>query len=298
MVTYNSGAYIREGIESILNQSYSNFEFIICDDCSSDNTWQIIQSYNDPRIKAFRNNINIGEYPNRNKAVDLATGEYVIFIDGDDTMYHHALGTIAYYIGRFSDCGMILLREWDPRIRYPFLANPETIFRFEFLDTSIIGGNFTKVMFKKKAIVEAGYFPAHIRTGDNYIQVKIALHYDALAISDGLTWWRKRKGNASDTLMKDSKYMAEIINYRMALLNDKDCPLNETDKVTAKTNIYGIYIRILIRLLLKFRFKELAYLWKQIPVPREYYKVLYVRSKLDYFNTYSGDNPLHTPVKN
>jgi len=54
MVTYNSGKYVGVAIESVLSSSYTNFELIISDDASGDNTWDIISSYNDARIRAYR----------------------------------------------------------------------------------------------------------------------------------------------------------------------------------------------------------------------------------------------------
>ena len=83
-VTYNSEAYVRDAIESILASSYVNFELLIQDDQSVDSTWTIIGEYKDTRIKAVRNEVNIGEYPNRNRALERVTGKYVLFIDGDD----------------------------------------------------------------------------------------------------------------------------------------------------------------------------------------------------------------------
>ena len=85
-VTYNSSLYIRDAIESVLTQPYPNFEYIIADDCSTDNTWDIINEYKDSRIKKYRNETNLKEYPNRNKAVTMASGDYVVFVDGEKTV--------------------------------------------------------------------------------------------------------------------------------------------------------------------------------------------------------------------
>ena len=94
-VTYNSSKYVRDAIEGVLAQTYTNIEYIIGDDCSTDDTWSIIREYKDPRIKAYRNETNLGEYPNRNKAILMSTGEYLLFIDGDDYIYPHGL---SYYV--------------------------------------------------------------------------------------------------------------------------------------------------------------------------------------------------------
>src|SRR5260221_4384599 len=101
MVTYNSSAFLDEAIRSVLSQSYTNFEIVICDDNSTDNSWDLICSYNDNRIKKWRNETNIQEYPNRANAIDRASGEYLIFIDGDDIIYPHGLQFMMEFAIRF-----------------------------------------------------------------------------------------------------------------------------------------------------------------------------------------------------
>ncbi len=74
-VCYNSEKYLSDTITSVLAQSYRQFEYLILDDDSTDSSWDIIQKFADPRIKAIRNETNLGEYKNRNKAIELSTGE-------------------------------------------------------------------------------------------------------------------------------------------------------------------------------------------------------------------------------
>jgi len=295
-VSYNSGQFVGSTIESVLSQSFGEMEYIIGDDCSTDDTWDIIQQYHDERIKVYRNDRNLGEYANRNKALSVAKGDYVIFIDGDDIMYHYALETYSYYISHFPECGMICSRQWDNRIIYPFLADPLTVYRFEYLDTSIVGGNFTKVLFKRNAILEAGKFPSHIRTGDYYIQLKIALHHPALAINDGLTWWRRRSNNASSRLFRDNRYIAEYLIYRTAFLDDKACPLPEKEKIRARNNLYGICLRTILRMIVQLKFSEVYFLLKKITIPPSFYGAVFIKSRFDYFKDIKGDNPLHTRI--
>jgi glycosyltransferase involved in cell wall biosynthesis len=76
--------YIGESIESILKQSFSDFEFIIIDDASTDSTRNIIQSYRDSRITVLHNDVNTGNYPSRNRGMKIARGKYVAVMDGDD----------------------------------------------------------------------------------------------------------------------------------------------------------------------------------------------------------------------
>lgn len=85
---FNGSKFIRETIESILNQTYSNFEYIIIDDCSTDNSWQIIKEYAkiDERIKIFRNEKNLKIVKTRNKGFELSSpkAKYYAIIDSDD----------------------------------------------------------------------------------------------------------------------------------------------------------------------------------------------------------------------
>lgn len=86
MTTYNGERFLREQFDSILAQSVSDFEIVVCDDCSSDSTGAILQEYEkkDARIKAFFNERNIGFVKNFEKAVLLCKGDYIALADQDD----------------------------------------------------------------------------------------------------------------------------------------------------------------------------------------------------------------------
>lgn len=84
MPVYNCELYIKEAIESILNQTFSDFEFIIIDDASSDSTVSIIKSYNDTRIKLIEKPQNSGYTNSLNFGLSIAKGEYIARMDGDD----------------------------------------------------------------------------------------------------------------------------------------------------------------------------------------------------------------------
>lgn len=90
---YNCSKFIGETIESVLAQTYRNWEMLIVDDCSSDESLNIAKSYaiKDSRIKIIHNIINAGAAISRNNALDLATGEYVAFLDSDDLWEHNKL---------------------------------------------------------------------------------------------------------------------------------------------------------------------------------------------------------------
>ena len=82
--TYNNEQTIFDSIKSILNQSYQNFELIIVNDCSKDNTKKVIKSFDDSRIVYLENDKNIGRAQSRNKAIKKAKGNFIAVMDGDD----------------------------------------------------------------------------------------------------------------------------------------------------------------------------------------------------------------------
>lgn len=84
MPVYNGGAYLRGAIESVLGQTYRNFELLIVDDGSTDESGAIIRSYDDPRIRLIENGENLGLVSALNRGIDTARGEYVARTDADD----------------------------------------------------------------------------------------------------------------------------------------------------------------------------------------------------------------------
>lgn len=88
---HNLEAFISETIRSVLAQTYSNFELILVDDQSSDNTVAVVQTFEDPRIRLIVNEKNVGAGQARNNGLEAATGEYIALLDADDLWYPHKL---------------------------------------------------------------------------------------------------------------------------------------------------------------------------------------------------------------
>lgn len=84
MPSYNTAPYIKETIQSVLNQTYTNWELIIVDDCSTDDTEDVLATINDSRIRYFKNEKNSGAAASRNKALREAGGQWIAFLDSDD----------------------------------------------------------------------------------------------------------------------------------------------------------------------------------------------------------------------
>ena len=84
MPVYNVDPYVSDAIESVLSQTYSDFELLVLDDCSTDNTADIVKSFKDSRIRLVSNEVNLGLAENLNKGIELANTEFIARMDGDD----------------------------------------------------------------------------------------------------------------------------------------------------------------------------------------------------------------------
>jgi len=84
MPTYNVAPYVREAIDSVLQQTYHDFELLVIDDCSTDNTVEVVRNIDDPRIHIVQNEKNVGLAENLNRGLSHITTEYVARMDGDD----------------------------------------------------------------------------------------------------------------------------------------------------------------------------------------------------------------------
>ncbi len=109
MPVYNTKeSYLREAINSILAQSFENFEFLILNDCSTDpNVEKVVLSYHDKRIKYYRNDKNLGISGSRNKLVSLAKGKYLAVMDHDDISLPERFAKQTEYLEAHPEVGVV-----------------------------------------------------------------------------------------------------------------------------------------------------------------------------------------------
>lgn len=113
---YNGERYVREAIDSLLHQSFSNFELIVIDDASTDGTPAILQSIRDPRVRLLHNDRNLGLARSLNRGIAAATGEYVARQDADDVSEPDRLRRQVAYLDAHPDVALLgsAHREIDP----------------------------------------------------------------------------------------------------------------------------------------------------------------------------------------
>jgi len=267
MVAYNSEAYIGVAIESALNSSYENFELLIADDNSTDNTWEIIKTYKDHRVRAVRNERNLGEYPNREQCVNLALGEYFIFIDGDDIIYPHGLDFMVRMLDAFPGCGMALMCWFRNNIVFPVVISPKQFYIGEYFGQGFLGTAFSNVLFRTEVLRKAGGVLSKYKSGDNYIRYKIALEHSSLLINDGLTWWRETPGQASQVYQRRGELFIETYRLKFEFLERENCPLSNEERKAARENLYIILSRAVLRKLTMLNVKGAIRVLRNFRIP-------------------------------
>lgn len=106
MPMYNVEKYVGCAIQSLLTQTFKDFEFIIVDDCSTDKSLDVAESFKDPRIKIIKNEKNLGAGLTRNVGLEIAVGDYIYFFDSDDALVPNAL-EILYDVAEKSQANVV-----------------------------------------------------------------------------------------------------------------------------------------------------------------------------------------------
>ena len=157
---FNGAAYLRESVESILGQRYDDFELIIIDDGSCDDSAQIIQSINDPRIRFYRQS-NRGLPATLNRAIELASGEFLARQDQDDVSVPHRLDKQVSYLRAHLRCALVgtwaeIVAGTEKTGRAHRHAEDNHALQFDLLfDNPFV---HSSVMLRKSAVQEVGMY--------------------------------------------------------------------------------------------------------------------------------------------
>lgn len=158
---YNSEKHLREAIDSILNQTYTNFELIVIDDGSTDGSISIIQSYKDNRIILYKNSTNTGLVKTLNAALKLCSGTYIARMDGDDICLPDRISSQTDYLNNnpnvtMVDCIMEYIDENGLRLnKYnSSTISPQSI-KYNLPYSNVLG--HSSIMMRKEPYLHYGY---------------------------------------------------------------------------------------------------------------------------------------------
>jgi len=206
MPAYNCENFVQQAIDSIINQTYENWELLVADDASTDNTLKIIDAYSDTRIKRFHNEINLGYLQTWNKLIQFANGEYITFQDADDYSALNRIEKLVNTLNKNQDLGLVgsnckfITDESLEVSTTNFPLNHEIIFneipsKFHFIGSA--------VMIRKEVYAKiGGYHLFFDRMGaeDHYWMYLILEKYKMANLSDSLYSYRFNENSVSGNI--------------------------------------------------------------------------------------------------
>jgi len=239
MTAYNREAFIADAIESVLAQTFTDFELIVVDDGSKDRTLEIANHFAscDRRVRVFVNERNLGDYPNRNRAASLANGTFLKYHDSDDLLYPHCLAVTVPLLAAYPQASFALsagLREWlgGP---CPMLLTPRMCYQREFLGGGMFHVGPACALFRAQAFRRLGMFPEVGPHSDAAFWLKACAIENVLLVPGNLFWYRVHSGQhlRSPGATRDGA----LASHRFwAALNSPDCPLEPEERELAKRN--------------------------------------------------------------
>lgn len=211
---YKLAHLLPECIDSILSQTFRDFEVLIMDDCSPDNTPEVAQSFRDPRVIHVRNQPNLGHLRNYNKGIGLARGEYIWLISADDRL--RRTDALERYVAAmdsnpdagFAFCPGVALREGREThiLEYSTHGTSDRLFPGRQLFLKLLKGNSVLAaagMVRRKAYEKVGMFPLDLPfSGDWYLWLKFSLHFDAVYIAEPMVNYRYHQLAMSNALVE------------------------------------------------------------------------------------------------
>lgn len=226
LTSYNHEKFIREAIESVLKQTFDDFEFIIWDDCSTDKSWEIIKSYSDTRIKAFRNKTNQRGLINSaiNEGVN---GEYIAIHHSDDVWEPNKLEKQVKILNKNSKIGAVfthvkVINElgglFDDKNHFYFkVFDQKNRSRHQWLRSFFLYGNslcHPSVMIRRQCYQDCGLYSKGLaQIPDFDMWIRLLFKYEIYVVPEKLIQFRilsDNKNSSSGTNMNFSRYLSEL----------------------------------------------------------------------------------------
>lgn len=265
---YNKSRFLRETIESILNQTYSNFEYIIIDDFSTDNSIQIINEYaeTDERIKIFRNNKNLKIVKTRNKGFDLSSpkAKYFAILDSDDVALPNRIEIQVKFLEKNSDYGLVgsnllIINENSETIGFRKYPSTDSEIRKSLMRFNPIAQS--SVLLRKETIKEIGFYDKKWSVCQDYdYWFRIGISWKLANITKPLIKYRLSETQVKKVYLKETlqntykiqKRAINTYNYHDRIIDKIFRIVLRYSKLYSKL-LYFIY-KFSIKINLKFKY--------------------------------------------
>jgi glycosyltransferase involved in cell wall biosynthesis len=237
LTSFDHGEYIQEAIQCALDQTFDDFELIILDDCSSDNSWEIINQYTDPRIKAFRSQRRGEVVYELNRAIaTLASGEYVAIHHSDDVWKLNKLETQVAFLDEHADIGAVFtwvqfIDEKGDELTNDWF-NQEAKTQWELLG-QLFGEknhlNHPSVLIRSQCYRAVGTFRyGLLQTGDAELWSRVLIKFPVHVIKEKLTKHRRfsdqsnTSGGRTDVVIRMSNEWNVLRENFLSIINFDD----------------------------------------------------------------------------
>jgi hypothetical protein len=238
MTSYNRAAFIGASIESVLRQTFTDFELLIVDDCSTDGTLEIVRGYEgqDPRIRVVVNERNLGQFANRNHAAELARGSLLKFHDSDDLMYAHCLDVMVSMLLSEPRAGFGLSTgtAW-PGGPCPMLLTPRMAYQREFFGGGLFMCGPAGAIFRADVFRKLGGFADMGVPSDHMFWMRACTTENVLLLPGDLFWYRLHPQQEFQSETGRIQY-ARVPGWIWQALDAPDCPLTADEREQAKRN--------------------------------------------------------------
>jgi glycosyltransferase involved in cell wall biosynthesis len=238
MTAFNRERYIAAAIDSVLAQTFADFELVIVDDQSTDGTVAVARSYEarDVRVRVVVNERNLGDYPNRNRAAERARGRYMKYHDSDDIMYPHCLETMVSALDVHPEAGFALTAAgyWHGG-PCPMLSTPRLSYQREFLGYGMFMCGPAGAMFRTDVFRDLGGFETAGVSSDHLFWLRACARVPVVLVAADLFWYRVH--DQQELRSSRAERDALLVSPRVwAALNAPDCPLDPGEREIARRN--------------------------------------------------------------
>jgi hypothetical protein len=238
MTAFNRERYIAPAIESVLAQTFEDFELLVVDDASRDGTVDIARTYEaDPRVRVVVNERNLGDYPNRNRAAGLARGEFIKYHDSDDVMYPHCVASMVPPLRAEPSAGLALSSGWHwPGGPCPMLLTPRLAYQREFLGQGLFMCGPAGALIRTDVFRSLGGFPERGAASDYIFWLKACATVGVLLVPADLFWYRIHPGQEIQNPVAAREY-ALVPGEAWRALGAPGCPLDAAEREQARKNL-------------------------------------------------------------